>query len=195
MKIFDNIVKLKEEVINLVSSNDIKIISIDGKDGSGKSTLAKSLCEDEGYIHLNLDDNEYLDNEKGTFIDYIKYDKLDEDIKVNMKNKKVTIIDGICILKILENLKIKSELKIYVKRLSSYGLWRDEDYFDYEKKADEIIQKSEDSIKKWVNSKAITQNNPELKYTYKKSIFHEIIKYHYEYKPDENADIIYERIE
>ena len=194
MKIFQNINELKVEIVSLINSNDIKIISVDGKDGSGKSTLAKSLSDDEGYVHLNLDDEKYLDNEKGTFIDYIKYDILDKEIKENMNNMKVTIIDGICILKILENLKIKSELKIYVKRLS-YGFWYDEEYFDYDRKVDEIIQESEDSIKKLIDYGAKTQNNPELKYTYRKSIFHEIVKYHHEYKPDKNADIIYERLQ
>jgi adenylate kinase family enzyme len=195
MKIFNNVDELKIEIVNFVNSNNIKIISFDGKNGSGKSTLAKSLCEDEGYIHLNLDDEEYLDNEKGTFIDYIKYDILDKKIKENMNNMKVTIIDGICILKILENLKIKSELKIYVKKLSWYGYWYDENYFDYEKKAEDIIQESENSIKQSMNYKAEKQNDPSLKYVFKKSIFHEIIEYHHEYKPDENADILYERFQ
>ena len=195
MKIFNNVDELKIEIVNFVNSNTIKIISVDGKDGSGKSTLAKSLCKDEEYIHLNLDDEKYLDNEKGTFIDYIKYDILDKEIKENMDNMKVTIIDGICILKILENLKIKSELKIYVKRLSSYGYWFDENYFNYEREIDEIIQESENSIKKMIQYGAKTQNKSESKYVYRKSIFHEIVNYHHEYKPDKNADLVYERFQ
>ena len=195
MKKFKDREKLKVDILNNVELNDVQVISIDGKDGCGKSSLAEYLCKGNDFIHLNLDDEKYLENKKGTYIDYIKYDILDKEIKENMNNKKVTIIDGICILKILEYLKIKSELTIYVKRLSWYGHWYDGDYFDYEKNAKEIIQESENSIKKSINDRAEKQNKPSLKYVYKKSIFHEIIEYHHNYKPDDKADIIYERFE
>ena len=49
MLIFQDIVKLKKEVFEIVNMKKIKIISLDGKNGSGKSYLSGFLSKNFEY--------------------------------------------------------------------------------------------------------------------------------------------------
>ena len=195
MKIFNNIDELKAEVVNYVNSNDIKIISVDGNKGSGKSTLARLLCENTGYMRLNLDNKKYRIRTKLTYVDNIKYNTVKKIISENLKKNIVVIIDCVCVQKILENLKIKLELKIYIKRLSSHDHWYDSYYFDYAREVEEIIKENEDYLKLVTQAKAEIEKKQQSKPKHKESLTNEIMRYHHEYKPNKTCDIVYEWFE
>lgn len=61
--------------------------------------------------------------------------------------------------------------------------------------AEEVIQESENWIESCLSMEAEIEDKPPRKYEYIESIFHEIVRYHHEYKPNENCDMIFERIE
>lgn len=186
MKTFRNIDKLIRALRDEISTKGFRLISIDGKDGSGKSSLADNISIHLNGVHINLDDDKYLLKNKGVYVDYIKYDVLKEEIDVLLQNKKLIFIEGICILKIIERSKIVPELKIYAKKLTHYGYWFDGQNFDYSRSVEEIINKDEESLKQFIG---ITK---QIEYQNHECIHHEVIRYHHEYKPNLNADYIYE---
>ena len=195
MKVFQDIRELKEEVRNFIEIKGINIVSIDGKDGSGKSFLANLLSENSEFVHLNLDDDRYLIKQKSTYVDFIKYDNLKNDIDDYLNKNKKIIVDSICILKILNNIDINSGLIIYVKKLTQNGYWFEGDNFNYKRDVEDILNECEEELKSFIEIEAKIENKEPVKYKHRESIFHEIIRYHHEYKPDENADFIFERVE
>lgn len=189
MKVYRNIDGLKNDALKDIESNRLQLVSVDGKCGSGKSALADYIIKDTGFIHIDLDDDKYLHQNKCGYVEFIKYEILENDL-IRLKNsKKVIIVNGICILKILDKIKIQPELKIYVKRLSLYGYWYDGNYFDYSRSAVEIIQEEEEANMRFIEGTQVKE------YEYRKTILHELIRYHFEYKPDLTAQILYERLE
>ena len=183
------------EIQRTINKNDIEVITIDGDTGAGKSTLAGFVTERTGVIHLKLDSERYLHQNKGGCLKYIKYEILLNDIKELVDDGKIAFVDSVCILKILNNINVESDLKIYVKRLSSYRYWYDGDRFNYSRTAAEIIREEEDRAKRLSN---VIESSTGIMYrnSVKENTLHdEIIEYHFEYKPDETADLIYNRIE
>lgn len=113
MKTFRDTEELKQEVVALVNSNSISVITIDGKDGVGKTCLAKRLCADTRYVPIDLDDDRYLHKNQGGCLGSIKFDVLEEKIREYTNDNKTVIIGYICIQKILDKIGIKSDLTIY----------------------------------------------------------------------------------
>ena len=82
----DNISDIIKEIKRIKST----VIAIDGIDGSGKSTLSKELSKLLKMVHINLDD--YLDKNRGGYINFIDYASLKECIK---QACDLILIDGI----------------------------------------------------------------------------------------------------
>jgi len=160
------------EIVAILKTTALGLIGIDGKDGSGKSTLAKDLSEQLGYAHINLDD--YLEKNRGQFVEYVKYDQVKEAIG---KAKEPVIIEGVCLLAVMEHLSDSPDISIYVKRVADYGMWYDKEDCDINEDIDEFIRRK--------NSGGCTI--PPL--------IEEIIRYHNKYKPHKRADLIYRRID
>jgi hypothetical protein len=95
-------------------------IGVDGTNGAGKSTMASKLSKILGLSYLNLDD--FLDKEKGGFLDYLKYD----EIKQQTLKTPHFVIDGVCLLSVIEKIETPIDCLVYVKRIC-HGLWADED--------------------------------------------------------------------
>ncbi len=171
------------------------MISIDGNTGAGKSTLASNISEKLGIIHLKLDDEKFLHQNKGGCLKFVKFNVLLNEIELIVESGKISIVDSVCILKILDNIGINSDLKLYVKRLSSYGHWYDERKFDYTRTASDIINEEMDGVRLINNIAELSIDSNEMNEDQKNTLHDEIIEYHFEYKPNENADIIYNRIE
>ena len=165
------------EIVRKLKSANSRLIAVDGIDGSGKSTLASKLASNLSSAHLNLDD--YLEKNRGSFVEYIKYDLL----KTKMESVDGPIvIEGVCLLAVLRKLKKDPDLLIYIKRMSDYGWWRDEEICDVTEDIDEFISKEKDDLSKFAEAMAKIEgkefnpkecNIPELR--------EEIIRYHYEF--------------
>lgn len=190
----NNIEEIIEEIQKSICQNKIGVISLDGNTGAGKSTLARTICNKMGINHLKLDDERYLHQNKGGCLKYIKYEILLNDINEMVTSGNIGIVDSVCILKILGNIKVRSDLKIYVKKLSSYGSWKDVSKFDYTRSAAEIIQEELNGAGILNENVNLVTNTDDADSDHKNTLRDEIIEYHFEYRPDESADIIFNRV-
>lgn len=167
------------------------VISIDGVNGSGKSYLSSFLSKKNGYSYIDID-GDYLIPNKGKYIDFIRYHELKAKITSLLTVNKIIVVDGICILKVLNRIGFNSDIKIYVKKLR-LDLWRDGDLFDYHRNIADVLSEKRASLEDFENVSAyIEGRSPEINDS-EEDMFHEIIRYHFEYEPDINADIVFER--
>lgn len=167
------------------------LIIIDGVDGSGKSTIAREISQRLGYSHIELD--KYLEKNRKAYVKYIKYNLLKD--KIEGFNNPI-IIEGVCVLAVLKKLKIEHDFLIYVKRMSKYGYWRDGNLYDVKEDVNGHIS---NQIKDYCNfSKALALIEKKELDSIDCSIpklREEIIRYHFEFRPHEIADIIFNRID
>jgi len=195
MTTFDKNDELWAYIAEFIDQEGFLLISIDGPTGSGKSTLAENIASKFKLAHLNLDDDRYLIPEMGGYVEYIKYDNLIADLESYRKNSSPIIIDAVCVQEILARTNTKPDLNIYVKKLRRGNQWLDGRYFDYSKNVDDVIktdleeQRNFNLINAQLDS-GVTDNSVP-----KESVFHEVLRYHFSYKPDLNADILFERID
>jgi len=174
-----------------LKSGKFCLIGIDGKEGSGKSTLASQLAKIFGYRHINLD--LYLDKNRGNFVEHIRYDLLQTELK---DLTKPIIIEGVCLLAVLQKLNKVHDILIYVKRMDNKDTWDDESECDVHGDIDQFIINRKNWFLTFMKEKAkikgeifntVEGNIPELN--------EEIIRYHFKFKPHLNADIIYKRLD
>jgi hypothetical protein len=200
------------EKIDLLNGRRSIIVSIDGKDGSGKSQLALQLCcRNENFIYFDLDTHYH--SSKLPYSENIDFDRLRNNINKTLVDNETVVIDGVCLLSIFEKILIQPDISIYVKKFLS-GHWIDEGNFDYNLNLEEeLIKKKEKSsnfseFDKEMNSTAscgggvypkrlkqcdqAVETNPINEDV--DDISCEIIRYHFCYKPDKEANVIYERI-
>ena len=109
-------------------------IGVDGTNGAGKSTMAGTLARTLGVNHVNLDD--YLVKKRGGFLDHLKY----RDIKQKTSELGCFVIDGVCLLNVLEKIETPVDCLVYVKRMR-HGLWADEDACEVTENVKDYIRK------------------------------------------------------
>lgn len=169
LKVVQSIEELAKFTRNSSKSLPI-IVSIDGFMGSGKSSLAMELADALDGMRVSFDC--YIDpgSNSPSYLEKLKIDHLERDI-ANLKAKfDYVVIEGICLLQVLNAISVAPDIRIYVKRISEQGLWHDgfhlEDYVDERaiKEKEEGLHKSE-------------------------------FEYHAELLPHKNTDLIFERIE
>jgi len=184
-KAFNNIKELTKYIKSIMSVIQSGIISVDGKDGSGKTYVSDYLSKTLHLLHLELD--KFIKEKKDQYVDFIDYEKLVLAIKETPIGKDIIVIDGVCVLSVLQRLDIKPKCTIYVKRTNNTGYWYDENYFNLDSTPEKIIKNDDEETKKFLelmNTEYIPNKN--------ETIFHEIIKYHFDYKPHIKSDIIFE---
>lgn len=150
-------------------------IGVDGINGAGKSTLAAALASILGKKHLNLDN--YLVKNQGGFLAYLKYDEL----KQKTLELDCFVIEGVCLLKVLEEIQAPVDCLVYVKRMR-HGCWDDENLCELGEDLDEYIKKFKKNACLFKPSKTDTPGLAE-----------EVIRYHYKYKPHQKAEFFYTR--
>lgn len=177
------------QLIDKVRTTNAGLIGIDGIDGSGKTTLSKKLSDELGYTHINLDD--YVDRNCGTFVEHIRYDELLSSIH---STQSPVILEGVCLLAVLEKLQRKADLLIYVRRITDYGSWRDEDKCDIVGDVDELILKEKETLRTFCEAMARFEGkNFDANACDIPPLVEELIRYHHRYAPHRRADIIYDR--
>jgi len=114
---------LQEALARSARCTDPPVLAIDGFDGSGKTYLAERLAASMNATHLKLDD---LLNEKGSgFLDHLRYDELATAVD-RARQKGAVIIEGVCVQEVLERLRVKPSVHIYVKYLVAGFIWQPE---------------------------------------------------------------------
>jgi len=184
------VIKSLLDIIEEIKRENAHYIVIDGADGSGKSTLANEIANKMSFIHINLDD--YLDKNHGYFVDYIKYDLLNK--KIEEANSPI-IIEGVCALAVIKKMKIRCDLHIYIKRMADFGYWKDTYLYDADEDVDTHIDKQNVEHRKFCESMTHIEGKQfDPKDASIPKLIEELIRYHYEFKPQEIANIIFERI-
>jgi hypothetical protein len=152
-------------------------VGVDGTNGAGKSTLAATLSSKLGISHLNLDN--FVVKKQGAFLAHLKYDEL----KQRVSELDSFVIEGVCLLSVLERIDIPVDCLVYVKRLC-HGLWADKDECDVAGNVEEYLGKEKETIRLIEAS----ETTPETL-----GLAEEIIRYHDKCKPHQKADLFFTR--
>ena len=166
-----------------------RLVTIDGIDGAGKSPTASWLAGALGFQWIELD--KFLNEGKPGYVDYIRYADLRQRIFDARSQSTPVIVEGVCVLEVLDRIEEKPDLTIYIKRPSADGFWRDFEYFDFSvgKGAEEIIAELKtrsQRLAEFLSGADTTGQNSHA------TLLHEIIRYHYRYRPHETADYVFE---
>lgn len=154
-------------------------IGIDGTNNAGKSTMAGKLSKILGIRHLNLDD--FLVKGNGGYVDYLKYD----EIKLQISDTKCFVVEGVCLLNVLEKTDTSIDCLIYVKRMQ-HGLWADERECEITEDIEDFINKEKELVRLLQQTKSVPDSL---------GLGEEIIRYHYMFKPHKKADLFYTRVD
>lgn len=181
--------KKEDELLNYLekySNEEYLIIAVDGYDGSGKTYLSKTIYNKfKDFAWIDFDD--YRKNKKANYIESLNIPL----IKSKIFNQKKIIFSGICMLQILEKIKINNFIHIYIKKYNEFG-WADKDDCCF-------LGKIEDYIKKEVNDMnnfyKLSGESDKVFKPIDLGIRPYLIKYHQRYKPHESSKIIFKRLE
>lgn len=149
------------------------IVSIDGVVGAGKTTFAYKMLAQFGGNILSVDD--YLTPSHGSYLQWIKFRQMKLDFeKLKHRSKSLIVIEGICILAVLQKIDITPDLKVYLRRIDQSGSWVDShlcEEFDHLEDKLQWMQQFE-------------------RHTNVGSYDREIAQYHIQHKPISNADFV-----
>jgi len=134
-----------------------------------KTTLSTKISNGLCIPRIELDD--FVKENQGGYINFIDYKGLSDKIV----SKKPVIVEGICVLQILNKIQVKPDVSIYINVVDRYGFCNAQiRYFPPDKTAEEVI-------------------NERIRKGYSVGYEADIIRYHYSFMPHENADFIFQR--
>lgn len=168
-------------------------VAVDGIDGSGKSTLARALAQRSGWTILHLDD--YLHKDQGTYVQHIDAERLKGDLRAL---DGVVIVEGVCVLAVLERVAEPVVAHIYVKRLGSYGAWLDEEDSCVDCSVEEKLAELSAQVAHFAKHRGLVDSDAvgvSASATGLTEFREEVIRYHAAYRPFETATFVFERVE
>ncbi len=154
-----------------------KLIAIDGKTGVGKSTLARLLSTRLQLEVVHLD--AFLRSGRGTYVTSLRLNRLRR--KVNVAQR--CLVEGVCVLRVLELLGKRPDALVYVKRMSG-ARWTDEDELDVSTPVEEHLAQLLQEMEPFAHA----LNEPCTL-----GVAEEVIRYHAQYKPHKIAVLEYLR--
>jgi hypothetical protein len=115
--------KLFKEIEKL---SDGSLISIDGFMNSGKTFLAQRLSKKLKIQYIDTDCYVLRQSDSENYVSLLDIEHLKEIVSTFARNKKSLIYVGICAQESLEKLGVSSHYRVYVKQISTSGLWHPE---------------------------------------------------------------------
>jgi hypothetical protein len=110
------------------------IVAIDGFMGSGKTCLSFSLAAHLDAFRVGLDSYVHRDSEVQDYVEKLRLNHLARDLEKLQMRFTCVVVEGIRVLDVLQRVGHKPSTRVYVKRVSSVGIWHDgyhlEDYED-----------------------------------------------------------------
>jgi len=128
MEEFTDAHELAEAVRTRVGGSRRRLIAIDGTYGSGKTTLAEALAASLGAATVKLD--RYVQKNGRPYREQLRYEEIQRDVEAARMAATPVIVEGVCLLHVLEQVKLKADVLVYVKKLDESGLWHDQDTCD-----------------------------------------------------------------
>lgn len=156
--------------INARISDGARLIAIDGVGNAGKSRARAQILQGiGGTTGIELDD--FLDRGQAQFVDALRFAELKEAVRP----AKVLIMSGVCMRDVLLRLDIEADVHVYVKRMLQWG-WGDQDVVENDGHIEEIADVF----------------GIDRTYAY---LDIEVRRYHQYRRPQDSADIVYERMD
>jgi hypothetical protein len=151
------------------------VVGIDGASGAGKTSFAKLLCNELNGKHIEVDS--YLHQHRGEYVSHLRLEILRKDVAASVE--PVSLIEGVCLLDILERIQITLDVLIYVKRVDTAGIWVDQNLCDTSRSLAKILE--------WLSHTESCAGKPGIA-----NLDRELATYHHKFQPVERADIIVE---
>ncbi len=141
-----------------------------------------------------------LKQNTGLYLEVFEFDNLKIAITKALDSGKNILIEGICLNEVLQNISTESGFKVYIKELGILEEWYWDKYLDETKTAEEIfvedVKELEDDILEDSNSdgenKILADDDLSKQ---RKGVFYDLVRYPREYKPQDNSDLIFERLD
>ncbi len=126
--------KNQKVFLSLGKQGKTVIIGIDGIHGAGKSTLAARIDEQiPGKVKIICIDD-YTELKNGVYFEGIDIGRLKNDVDQCITEKPpIIVIEGVCLMSVLEKINTLPNKNIYVKRCSRRGdklFWIDSEFGD-----------------------------------------------------------------
>jgi len=164
------------QVEAVLRTTNARRIAIDGADGSGKSTLAEELAATLGIPALHLDD--FLTAHQGEYVAHLNLQALQGAL-----SGSAYLLEGICILQVLAQVKAQPDALVYVKRVS-HGRWVDAEDLDPSLPIEQHLANLRKESLPLAKAMGLSA---EL------GLAEEVIRYHAEYHPHRKATVVYLR--
>lgn len=169
--------------------SNLIIIGIDGYDGSGKTSLAAFLASKIPGVMISVDD--HIEKHKDSYVPALNAISL---YRALQNHDGVVILEGVCLLSVVEKLGISLSCHIYIKQITEAGIWRDEEECTCLQEPELLIKKLENQNREFNLFKS---NNQEIKAEQPNAdlsgLRKEIIRYHSQFNPVEVADYVVNR--
>lgn len=158
-----------KEIVDLLRNSHkdalSRIITIDSRDGAGKSWLAKNLSNLIGAGVVSLDP--FLRENQGAYVRNLDLTAIRTALEACATPK---IIEGVCVLEVLDSLDCRPDVLIYVKKIRFGYVWLEDDMLERD---------PAEPIEQLIRRKSLTP------------FTEEVIRYHDKYLPSKKADIIF----
>lgn len=160
-----------DELISIIGelSSPPLVIAIDGVTLAGKSTLGARLADRLHGTHLDLDD--FVQRDQGAYVAALRGPSL---LAAMRRARAPLIVSGICSRSAQQKIGVQGAFQIYLKRVTATG-WID---------GEEVYGSLLDEV-----ASAYGTNPRDYKPAF------EVREYHRGYRPDECADVVFERFE
>jgi hypothetical protein len=159
---------IPELALHLGGISEGQIVSIDGFMGSGKTNLSFEFAAHLNGFRVGLDSYVDRDIAASDYLEKLKLRHLARDLNNLQMRFSCVVVEGIRVLEALERAGCIASTRVYVKRLSSVGIWHDGLH----------LSDFEDG-----------SNVPE------DWLPRDVLTYHVRHRPHLNAHVIYERHE
>jgi len=101
------------------------LIGVDGFMEAGKTTVAFQLAEELGGIRIGVDSYVDSDAVATKYVEMVRLKALERDLHRLRGCFPFVVLDGVCLLEVVDRVRASLDAHVYCKRLSPEGLWHD----------------------------------------------------------------------
>ena len=152
--------------------------------------MATDLQAAVGGTVVSLDD--FVSKNRGGYVPHLKTDKL---VAVSTKAHRPLIVEGVCVLAVLQRVQLEPDLLVYVKRVDEDGYWYDESICDPSELVDDLVARlawEVAEVDRFARERSgegsRAESTPKLT-----PLREEVIRYHATHRPSHKASIAFMR--